>query len=156
MNTSMSSEFQFLDPGILTDGDLGLTLAATGYKGPPDDQFPFYRFVMVHTTEGQQMGQITLRIGDAAGVLKFPGHIGFDVDPPYRGNDYAERSTRLLLPFARQHGLKEIWIGCSEDNLASKKICKKLGALLMEIIAVPQGIDLYEQGMRFLCRYCLF
>jgi tagatose 1,6-diphosphate aldolase len=151
----MKPEADFLDPGELIDGELRLRLVQTGVKGPtePGLQFPFYRFDMFHAADGQRMGSITLRIGDADGILKFPGHIGFDVEPKYRGRRYAERSTRLLFPLARRHGLKELWIGCSVDNEASKRTCEKLGGTLVEVATVPEGMDLYEQGIRRLNRY---
>ena len=151
----MDGMFQFLNPGNLIEGDLHLELAETGYKGPTDDRFPFYRFRMINTTSRQTLGQITLRIGDAAGILKYPGHIGFDVHPSHRGHRYAERSTRLLFPFARMNGIRNLWIGCSEDNFASRRICERLGGVLAETIPVPEGVDLYGQGMRVLCRYCI-
>jgi predicted acetyltransferase len=150
-----TGEFCFLDLSGMIDGDMKLLIVQAGYKGPPEKQFIFYRFDMVRVADKVRMGGITLRIGDAARVLKYSGHIGFDVEPVYRGRRYAERSTRLLMPLARRHGLKELWIGCSEDNAASRKTCERLGAVLVEIVPVPEGVDLYDQGMRFLCRYCL-
>jgi tagatose 1,6-diphosphate aldolase len=152
---NMSEGFDFINPGELIDADLRLMLTETGYKGPQEDRFLFYRFTMSHIPDGEVMGGITLRIGDAKGVLKEAGHIGFDVSPSWRGCHYAERSTRLLFPLAMKFGLKELWIGCSQDNVASRRTCERLGGILAEIMDVPEGIDLYTQGIRHLCRYCI-
>ena len=152
-NTKETS--RFFEPGTLVDGDLQLILSEKGHKGPKGNQFPFYRFDMINRDDNMAMGWVTLRIGDTRDVLKYACHIGFDVKPEYRGNMYAARATRLLIEFAKQHGMAELWIGCSDDNLPSIKTCERVGAILVETIDVPEGIDLYDQGMRRLCRYCL-
>lgn len=143
----------FLSPGRLVDGELSLVLVETGFRGPEAGGFPFYRFHMVHTDTGEAIGRITLRIGDAGGVLRYPGHVGFDVDEEHRRRQYAARSTVLLFQLAKAHGLRELWIGCSEDNVASRKTCERIGGVLVETIPVPEGIDLHDQGMRSMCRY---
>lgn len=150
-----SRHFRFLQPGTLVDEDLQLLIIETGHRGPENDLFPFYRFAMINTHTRERMGRITLRIGDVSGVLRYAGHIGFDVIPEHRGHRYAARATYLVMSLARAHGLKALWIGCSEDNIASRKTCERLGGMLVETIDVPSGIDLYAQGMRKLCRYCI-
>ena len=99
------------------------------------------------------MGKITLRIGDPGTTLRYAGHFGFDVEPAHQGHRYAARSVRLLLPFARRHGLREVWIGVPPDNAASRRSCELAGGVCMETVQVPRDTDLYEQGIRLLCRY---
>jgi len=151
----MNQHSQFVQVPALVDGDLTLRLTETGHKGPEDDRFAYYKFNMLNSESGVQMGWITLRIGDAEGVLRFPGHVGFTVCEEYRGNRYAVRATRLVLSIASQHELQALWIGCSSDNTASRRCCDLLGAELVETADVPKGIDLYDQGIRQLCRYRL-
>jgi tagatose 1,6-diphosphate aldolase len=92
----MDQPFKFVDVPDLVEGDLTLRLAETGHKGPKNDRFAYYRFHMLQSQSGEQMGWITLRIGDPDGILRFPGHVGFTVYESFRGSRYAVRATRLL------------------------------------------------------------
>jgi RimJ/RimL family protein N-acetyltransferase len=59
----------------------------------------------------------------------------------------------LLLPFARRHGLKTIWITCNPNNWPSRRTCERLGATLVEIVPLPPDNDQYIAGEREKCRY---
>jgi predicted acetyltransferase len=100
-------------------------------------------------------GGIGLRIGDSPNIVNLIGHIGYHVYPAVRGRHLAERSCRLLLPLARQHGLKALWITCNPDNLASRRTCERLGATLVDTVPVPTDHELYSRGERQKCRYRL-
>jgi tagatose 1,6-diphosphate aldolase len=100
-------------------------------------------------------GSISLRVGHSANLDKYLGHIGYHVLPPARGHHFAERATRLLLPLARAHGHRVVWITCNPDNLASRRTCENLGAVFTEIVPVPRDNPLYAQGDRQKCRYRL-
>jgi len=148
-----ANDFNFVDPGELVEGDLRLALAEKGCKPVERPLFAFYKFEMRHVDDELLMGKITLRIGDADTVLRYPGHLGYDVEPEYRGHRYAVRSVRMLLPLARQHGQRRVWVGCPPDNVASQRTCELAGGIYCETIPVPKDSDLYPQGIRFLCRY---
>ncbi|MBC7785493.1 MAG: GNAT family N-acetyltransferase [Burkholderiales bacterium] len=100
-------------------------------------------------------GTISLRVSDAVHIRRYSGHIGYGVFPPARGNHYAERATRLLMPLAKKHGMDHLWITCNPDNLASRRTCERLSATLVEIVDVPPGNPLYAKGDRQKCRYHL-
>jgi tagatose 1,6-diphosphate aldolase len=100
-------------------------------------------------------GGIGLRIGTNDKIELYYGHFGYHVYPPARGRRYAERSVRLLLPLARRHGLKVLWITCNPDNYASRRTCERLGARIESIVAVPDDDPLYARGEREKCRYRL-
>jgi tagatose 1,6-diphosphate aldolase len=97
--------FQFLKPPKLRDGDLTLALTGKHPANPERGFVPSYEFEMRETATRQKMGSIRLRIGSAR-ELRCPSHIGYQVDPDFRGNHYAARSVRLLLPFAAARGIK--------------------------------------------------
>jgi len=99
-------------------------------------------------------GTVSLRIGNDAD-LRYTGHIGYNVYPPVRGRRLAERAGRLLLPLARRHGMKTVWITCNPDNFASRKTALRLGATLVETVPVPPGHELYLRGEREKCRFRL-
>lgn len=100
-------------------------------------------------------GGIGLRVGTTHAVEMYYGHFGYHVYPPARGRHYAERSCRLLLPLARRHGLKVLWVTCNPDNFASRRTCERLGAKLVSIVPVPPDDPLYHRGEREKCRYRL-
>lgn len=100
-------------------------------------------------------GSISLRISDDPETMWYYGHIGYGVFPPARGNRYAERACRLMLPLARLHGLSVLWITCNPDNLASRRTCERLGATLEEVVALPRDHALALRGETHKCRYRL-
>jgi tagatose 1,6-diphosphate aldolase len=100
-------------------------------------------------------GSISLRIGHSRNLDLYLGHIGYHVLPPARGHHFAERAARLLIPVARAHGHKMLWITCNPDNLASRRTCERLGAVYVDTVEVPKENSLYGQGDREKCRYRL-
>ena len=64
-------------------------------------------------------GSISLRLGHSPNLDMYLGHIGYHVLPPARGHRYALRACRLLLPLARMHGHRQLWITCNPENAAS-------------------------------------
>ncbi|HZK81019.1 MAG TPA: GNAT family N-acetyltransferase [Humisphaera sp.] len=101
------------------------------------------------------VGGIGLRIGWTSSIELYYGHLGYHVFPAARGRHYAERACRLLLPLARHHGFKSMWITCNPDNGASRRTCERLGARLVEIVTVPPNEPLYARGETHKCRYKL-
>lgn len=98
-------------------------------------------------------GHLNLRIENTPDVVRYFGHVGYTVYPPARGRHLSERAVRLLLPLARRHGLNPFWVTTDPDNLPSRRICERLGGLLVETVAIPQDHLLYQRGQRFKCRY---
>ena len=100
-------------------------------------------------------GAIGFRVGSTHTIEMYYGHFGYHVYPPARGRGYAERSCRLLIRLACEHGLKTLWITCNPDNYASRRTCERLGARLVSIVPVPHDDPLYYRGEREKCRYRL-
>jgi predicted acetyltransferase len=100
-------------------------------------------------------GGLTLRVAATPAIERYYGHLGYHVYPPARGNAYAERSCRLLLPLARRHGLRSLWITCNPDNAASRRTCERLGAVYVDTLTVPPDEPLYARGDTHKCRYLL-
>jgi predicted acetyltransferase len=145
----------FYDPGILVDEELELILTEK-YPGNPAIEFsPAYKFVMTLKGTRKEIGQIVLRVENTHRIVMYVGHIGYRVYPKYRGNHYAARSTQLLLPLARQHDINPLWITTNPDNWASRRTCEIIAAEMVEIVDVPEHMDMYRQGDRQKCRYRL-
>jgi tagatose 1,6-diphosphate aldolase len=152
MFKSTKAPFRFLRPGRLVDGELELTLVRKQPADPAKGYVPCYHFEMRRTGQILAMGTIRLRIGPAR-QLRYIGHMGYDVKPRCRGKRYAARSCRLLLPLAKAHGLRAVWLCCDPPNVASQKSCTIAGARLVETIRVPPDHFLYKEGSRYLRRY---
>ncbi len=72
-------EFRFLDPGLLSDGELALVLEQCVPANPVTGWSPTYAFTM--RVRGQMAGHINLRIGQTRMLLLYAGHIGYSVEP---------------------------------------------------------------------------
>jgi len=146
--------FKFLPPGRLVDRELELVVMRTAAADPEKRHCPMYEFAMIHTHRRTMMVKIRLRIASAR-ALRYPGHIGYDVAPKYRGHRYAARSCQLLLPLARSHGLKAVWLTVNPENTASRKTCQLLGARYIETVRIPRDHELYHVCKRYCRRYRL-
>jgi predicted acetyltransferase len=146
--------FKFLQPGRLVDGDLELALVKTTPADPVKGYVPAYEFEMRRTGTTTAMGLIRLRIASAA-RLRCPGHIGYEVKKRFRGRRYAARSCRLILPLARAHGLKAVWLTVDPKNIPSQRTCEIIGAKHLETIRIPRDHEMYARGARYRRRYRL-
>ncbi|MBM3189564.1 MAG: GNAT family N-acetyltransferase [Chloroflexi bacterium] len=111
--------------------------------------------MMAHPGEKEQLGSIQLRIGDSEHLRLYAGHIGYGVAPEHRGHHYAARACRLLMPLARSHGFRALWITCDPDNIASRRTCELAGAEFVEIVDLSEDSDMYRNGSRQKCRFRL-
>ncbi len=148
------TSFKFIRPGKLVDGDLELVLASVEKGDPVRRHVPMYEFEMVHASRKMTMGKIRLRIGSAR-TLRYPGHIGYEVRPRFRGHRYAARSCQLLLALANAHGLKVVWLTVDPRNIASQKTCRIIGARYIETVRIPPSHEMYQDGARYRRRYRL-
>ena len=132
---------------------MSLRLARVFAAGEADWPVPWYAFHIVF--DGQDAGGIRLRVGDTELLRLWAGHIGFNVEPAFRGRRIAERATRLILPLARAHGIDPVWLTCSPDNTASQAVMRRLGAVLVETVAVPATYAAFEPAATHKQRYRL-
>lgn len=147
------AEMTFLDPPRTPDRELELQLIRLIPPDPARERLPVYDFQIM--VRGCPAGNINLRAGNTHAICTYAGHIGYGVFPAFRGHRYAGRACRLLFPLARAHGLATLWITANPDNAASRRTCERLGARLVETIALPEDTELYRIGEREKCRYRL-
>ncbi len=122
---------------------------------PPSQSLGFgdcYDFEIRPAGRRKQAGQISLRLGESAGVYYFV-HIGYHVDPPWRGRHWALRACRLLVPLLRQCGAGSVVITCDPDNIPSKKTIEALGAVLERTVDVPEAYQRQWELSPRKCRY---
>src|SRR5687768_4400015 len=113
-------------------------------KGPPVTmpdgstvpRLPGYRKWM---WDGEFCGSIGLRWQPGTSALPphVLGHIGYAVVPWKRGLGYATRALALLLPYARNEGLRYVDITADPDNVESQKVVVANGGVLVERFKEP-------------------
>ncbi len=81
-------------------------------------------------------GEIALRFGEGGGLF-YLGHLGYHIDPPYRGKNEALHACRLCVPLFAQMGMRSFVITTDPDNAPSIRTCEKLGCVLESTVTVP-------------------
>ena len=122
---------------------------------PPEPAMGFGREqiwrITLHNSR-KEIGQISYRDGESSCIYYF-GHIGYHIDPPYRGNHYAKRACLILKKEIRLSGKTSVVITCDPDNEPSRKTCEGLGCLWEGIVAVPEEIRRRYDISSYKCRY---
>ena len=141
----------FIEVPELTDGTIFLICVDKQMGNPEKKHVPGYEFIICKG--GEKIGRINLRIGYGGGFynsnLYYGGQIGYDVDEPYRGNGYASAACKLLAPVAKAHKMTKLLITNNITNIASKRVCEKLGTRLIREVRLPEWSDMYKEGSRF-------
>lgn len=153
MSSSELVTTAFQDPGELVDGELCLVVEDLFPGDGLAGWAPAYRFAIM--LRGQKAGDIELRLGTSEWIRRFAGHVAYSVDQPYRGNRFAARALRLLLPLARRHGFDCLWATVDPANWASRRSCELAGGTMVEIVDLPKDCEMYQEGYRQRCRYRL-
>lgn len=113
--------------------------------------YPDYHYHIVRE-DGDRVGDIHLRLGSRS-QLCYEGNIGYYIYPGHRGRGYAPAACRLLAKEAEKLGISSLMITIDPDNSPSRRVCQKLGAVLVEEVRIPRSHPLYRQGERRKCRY---
>jgi tagatose 1,6-diphosphate aldolase len=114
-------------------------------KNPGDEHMlPFHYFDIVRTDA--VVGKVSLRFGNNFHSY-YNGHVGFEIYPEYRGNNYAFQAVTQILDVAKKHGMDEIYLTCKQSNAASRRIFDKLGAEFIEVVKIPPECFFYRDGI---------
>lgn len=152
----MDIEREFLDlPRV--DGKLRLVFSRTGPVSPPDSTVPGYWFNMLQHGTDILMGRINIKAGHTENIVRYRGHLGFEVFEQWRGNHYSARSCLLLVPILRQLQLNTVWLTCNVDNYASRNNIERIGAVYRETVTIPPSyphIGYYPDHARKKMRFC--
>lgn len=134
-----------------TDGEIALTLEKTSVL---NNEIPVYRYRISLYGKHKKLGVIDLIVGYNE-TVKYCGNIGCTILKPYRGNNYAQKAVAIIQQLVKEIGLNKIIITCSPDNLASNRICEKMGYRYIETIHVPDNKKTcaFQEGQREICRY---
>lgn len=110
-----------------------------------------FDIVMPGVSQGPA-GEIALRVGEDESLF-YLGHIGYHVDPPFRGHSAALHACRLCVPVFHELGMRTFVITTDEDNLPSILTCERLGCILESTVDVPlwcrQEFSISERKRRY-------
>lgn len=139
----------------LRDGDLMLIVDRYHPADVSRDVVPAYFWRMHHAEQHQDMGIINLRLGNTPNITQIVGHIGYHVDPPWRGHHYAQRATKLLIPLAYSFGMSELIITANPDNIPSRRSIEGAGGSYINTVQIPPQHELYVRGEFHKVRYVI-
>ena len=100
------------------------------------------------------VGYVSLRIGESP-ALYYLGHIGYRIEPDYRGHGYAARACQMITPLMQELNLRSVCITADPDNTPSRKTCERIGCELESIVRVPAEFLDVCAGSQHKCRYIL-
>src|SRR5690606_31709736 len=121
---------ELFDAPVFVDRELELHLVERTPGDPTRNWVPAYRFEM--RVGGQHAGSISLRVGTNPYIELYAGHIGYGVEPAFRGHHYAARACRVMFELARRHGMTMLWITCNPENVASRRTAELVGGKLVD------------------------
>lgn len=98
--------------------------------------YTYYLFyIYVNNVE---VGRLTFRIGNDEEFF-YDGHIGYEIEEGYRGNHYAYKACKALIPFLKMHR-NHVLITCDPNNIASKKTIERLGVTYKGRYPIPSKL----------------
>jgi predicted acetyltransferase len=103
----------------------------------PEGYVPYSDFWLV---DGEEfVGRVTVRHALTDYLMKFGGHIGYDIRPSKRGQGYGNEILRLALEKAKELGITRVLITVDVQNIASRKIVESNGGVFESQIPNPEA-----------------
>ena len=137
---------------MFSDGEIDLVLSGDDVADAECGIEDGFTFCIYPKGSRKYAGYVSLRLGES-GALYYLGHIGYRVEPEFRGRGYAGKACRLILPLIQRLGLESVVITTNVDNIPSRKTCEKLGCILERIAPVPMEYRAICAGAKQKCRY---
>lgn len=127
---SLREELRFIDfKKVATDYEIDL------YEAPYERGVKYYRITPHNVIK--EIGFIKISYG-AHCIPKY-GHIGYEMDEKYRGNNYTIRALEMLVEEMMQRGLTKPTIAAKPSNIPSVRIIEKFGG-----IVIHQAINQFD------------
>jgi predicted acetyltransferase len=144
--------FEFKDFDCLTDGEIDLKIEDKTPSNEVKGYVPAYKYRITLHNSNDSIGNIDIRIGYNENIF-YGGHIGYMIEKPYRGNNYASKACKIIRQIAIAHGMDKLIITCNPNNFPSRMTCEKAGLKLKEIVDLPPYNEMYIEGERQECIY---
>ena len=113
------------------------------------------RYYRMLSSTGEYVGDINLRLDNSQAIIRYAGHIGYEVFAEHRGHRYAAMAVRLMIPIAREHGIDPLWITCDPENVASRRTLELAGAEYIETVSILYNNAIFLAGQSRKRRYRL-
>jgi len=144
--------FEFKNFDLLTDGEIDLIIEDKTPSNEEKGYVPAYKYKIILHNSNDSIGDIDIRIGYNENTY-YGGHIGYSIEKPYRGNNYASKACKIIKQIAIAHGMDRLIITCNPDNFPSRRTCEKAGLKLKEIVDLPSHNEMYQNGETQKCIY---
>ncbi|MBR6030024.1 MAG: GNAT family N-acetyltransferase [Clostridia bacterium] len=122
-----------------SDGVIDLYPVWHSLAGEEPEFGDVYDYVITERGRTREIGRVEARLGESECLYYF-GHVGYHIDPPWRGHHYAARACRLIAGVFRRAGFTSVVITCDPDNTASRRTCESLGCERERTVAVPARV----------------
>ena len=135
-----------------TDGEIDLIPLRIP---PPADELEFGNELNWRITKHgsrREIGRVSYRDGESRCIYYY-GHIGYHIDPAWRGKGYAGKACLLIAESVRVSGKSSVVITCDPDNVPSRKTCERLGCVYESTVSVPGDIIKKFDTSPVKCRY---
>lgn len=99
---------------------------------PTEEKVPTETFFLVRESDNKIVGMINIRLALNEKLKKAGGHIGYSIRPTEREKGYNKINLYLGLLLCRENGIKEVFMDCDKNNIASAKTIKALGGILVK------------------------
>lgn len=147
---SPAISFDYLQTPIYRYENVSLYNDKINLEQPNSGFNQFYRFDI--NADGNWVGFIHIWIGYSIRI-HYCGQIGYGINEQYRKCGYATKACFALKPFLQKCGFMFVTITNDENNTASRRVCEKIGAKLLETIDTPTWSGMYGDGQRRTCIY---
>lgn len=142
--------FDYLQTPIYRYENVALYNDKINLEQPNSGFHQFYQFDI--NADGNWVGFIHVWIGYSINI-HYCGQIGYGINEQYRNRGYASKACLALKPFLQKCGYKHLLITNDENNIASRRVCDKIGAVLLETVDTPAWSGMYRDGQRRTCIY---
>ena len=95
-----------------------------------DDEWGKYYLYLVFTDDEKLVGLLNIRYDLPSHLRELYGDIGYGVRPSERKKGYATEMLRYALSICKEKNMKEVILGCYENNYGSNKTIIKNGGIL--------------------------
>ena len=147
---SPAVNFDYLQTPIYRYENVALYNDKINLEQPNSGFFQFYRFDI--NADGNWAGFIHVWIGYSI-KIHYCGQIGYGINEQFQNRGYMTKACLAIKPFLRKCGFKHVLITNDVNNTASRRVCEKIGAVLIETVDTPTWTGMYGEGQRRTCIY---